>query len=644
MASYTDVKKLIISNIKANGQREITGQILQDVLLEMLENSSEGDIENKEYVDSEIDDIPIEKGTGKNSIIQLSGTGAENKAISENAVALGSLNIAGTKAYKWSTINFNTKTITLVDIPSGIVTGDRLSIVNKNHYDDCCQVVSVSGKNIVVDSLPFTVIESDSGEDAQTIFVVSKPNVGNVDIGQCAFAEGGNTMATQMFSHAEGYGTKAIGQYSHAEGRETKAGYIAHAEGSKSKAIGNASHAEGTENIAANSNSHAEGRYTKATGYAAHAEGYGESLDNPNLAQGDYSHVEGEKNKALGIAAHSEGGATVATGNFSHSEGRFTRAHGLWSHVEGGGVEGDEDNYGAFGPISHCEGYATRTFGGANSAHAEGRFTEANNMAEHACGIYNKSTKSSDASQATHFSIGIGTANTNRKNAVEVKQNGDVYIVGVGNYQGTSVSSATPLANFINSVNDRVSELENSICETLEFTMSEEPAIISGSTQEGTYKLIETEEQKLHNLPIFVKMINREISHIHLRVVEMRDNKMEAYYEAIGNYTIKENTEEAEYGTIYGTSNVEGNSAFSIFIAFTKNGVEYPGADASTMSPAFVAIIVLAMEDTVNSLQDTVNSLQSKDTELTNTIIALEARIVELEKIISSLGLGGESM
>ena len=40
MSSYTDVKNLIISNIKANGQREITGPILQDVLLNMLENSS----------------------------------------------------------------------------------------------------------------------------------------------------------------------------------------------------------------------------------------------------------------------------------------------------------------------------------------------------------------------------------------------------------------------------------------------------------------------------------------------------------------------------------------------------------------------------------------------------------------------------
>mgnify|MGYP003288917384 CR=1 FL=1 len=40
MSSYTDVRSLILSNIKANGQGEITGPILQDVLLKMLENSS----------------------------------------------------------------------------------------------------------------------------------------------------------------------------------------------------------------------------------------------------------------------------------------------------------------------------------------------------------------------------------------------------------------------------------------------------------------------------------------------------------------------------------------------------------------------------------------------------------------------------
>ena len=41
MSSYTDVKDLIIDKITANGRGEITGPILQDVLLKMLESSSQ---------------------------------------------------------------------------------------------------------------------------------------------------------------------------------------------------------------------------------------------------------------------------------------------------------------------------------------------------------------------------------------------------------------------------------------------------------------------------------------------------------------------------------------------------------------------------------------------------------------------------
>lgn len=368
-------------------------------------------------------------------------------------------------------------------------------------------VDSLPFTGLVKDSGAAAAVLAGQFSDGYSLYIPERPDAGIIDFGGGAFSEGSLSKATNIAAHAEGLQTHAYGQYSHTEGRETKAGYIAHAEGSKTKAIGNASHAEGTNTQALNSNTHAEGYNTEVKGYAGHAEGYytkvlassghaegqytevltfgrgahaegvetrasnvaahaegyytqalgiashvegcGESLDNPNLAQGNYSHVEGEKNKALGIAAHSEGGSTVATGNFSHSEGRFTRAHGLWSHVEGGGVEGDEDNYGAFGPISHCEGYATITYGGANSAHVEGRFTEANNMAEHACGIYNKSTNSSDASRATHFSIGIGTSKTDRKNAVEVKQNGDVYIIGVGGYDGTNSDSAQTLQEIL---------------------------------------------------------------------------------------------------------------------------------------------------------------------------------------------------
>ena len=64
-------------------------------------------------------------------------------------------------------------------------------------------------------------------------------------------------------------------------------------------------------------------------------------------------------------------------------------------------------------------------------SHAEGLSTETNNVAEHACGKYNKSTEGK-----TIFSIGTGTDNDNRKNAIEVTNDDKVYISGIGNYNG----------------------------------------------------------------------------------------------------------------------------------------------------------------------------------------------------------------
>ena len=61
---------------------------------------------------------------------------------------------------------------------------------------------------------------------------------------------------------------------------------------------------------------------------------------------------------------------------------------------------------------------------------AEGQNTVANNRSEHAMGEFNESNKASDtfgSSGNTLFSIGNGT-NAKRKNALEVMQNGDIYI------------------------------------------------------------------------------------------------------------------------------------------------------------------------------------------------------------------------
>ena len=253
------------------------------------------------------------------------------------------------------------------------------------------------------------------------------------------FNEYSRNVASGDFSHAEGAGTNASGEYSHAEGTGTTAQAIAaHAEGAATKAIGDQSHAEGVQTSAEKQAAHAEGADSHATGQAAHAEGQ------EVTASGDYSHAEGSATQATGPGSHAEGGGTTASGQNSHSEGGGTNANGASSHAEGGGT--------------------TAT---GNYSHAEGLYTTANNGCEHAEGQWNLSnTGSTDASRTIH-SVGIGTGSTtHRRNAHEIMLNGDHYIYGIGNYDGTNYSAAKTLQQVINTIQGSTTSI-SSIIENL---------------------------------------------------------------------------------------------------------------------------------------------------------------------------------
>lgn len=140
---------------------------------------------------------------------------------------------------------------------------------------------------------------------------------------------------------------------------------------------------------------------------------------------------------ASGTSSVAEGARTIAGGDGSHAEGLSTIASGQFSHAEG-------SNTVAVGSYSHAEGSSTTaaTF----NSHAEGECTVAKNKAEHAEGRYNVSNSESDtfgSSGNTQHSFGIGTTNNDRKNAFEVMQNGDAYLYGVGNYDGTNATAST---------------------------------------------------------------------------------------------------------------------------------------------------------------------------------------------------------
>ena len=234
-----------------------------------------------------------------------------------------------------------------------------------------------------------------------------------------AIADGTNLpTATGERAIATGKNTIASGQSSHAEGTGTNAsGYYSHAEGSGTTAKAWYSHAEGMHTSASGESSHAEGSNTKASGTNSHAEG------SSTKASGQSSHAEGSFTEALGSHSHAEGNYAIASGSWSHAEGQYTVASGSYSH-------------------------------------AEGYYTKTSNDYEHAQGRYNHS------SENQIFSIGAGEwgdiSNTqgNRRNAISVLAvpNADTkintasfFVQNIGGYDGTNPLPGTnDLATVIN--------------------------------------------------------------------------------------------------------------------------------------------------------------------------------------------------
>ena len=140
-----------------------------------------------------------------------------------------------------------------------------------------------------------------------------------------------------------------------------------------------------------NYGSHAEGSYTMVYEDSGHAEG------KLSISKGKVSHAEGYRTIAGGKYSHSEGINTVASGEISHSEGHGTTASGTCSHTEG-----------------------SSTTASGNNSHASGLATLASNDSEFACGQYNRTNTNQI------FSVGIGTADDARKNAISVTKDGTI--------------------------------------------------------------------------------------------------------------------------------------------------------------------------------------------------------------------------
>lgn len=138
-----------------------------------------------------------------------------------------------------------------------------------------------------------------------------------------------------------------------------------------------------------------------------------------NLVNGDQAFAAGQQNEVSARIAVAIGYKNKATNTDSIAIGYQNTSSGSASVAMGDTCE-------ASGTSSTAMGYKTKATGAHTSTF--GQNTQATNDGEVAMGSYNKSTTSTEASEQTVFSLGIGTSDTNRINAIEIKKNGDVYI------------------------------------------------------------------------------------------------------------------------------------------------------------------------------------------------------------------------
>lgn len=400
--AYDQIKESIKAVIKENGNYEITGNVLQTVLLSMVDTLGPEyqflGIATKSTVPVVVEGnsfyITVEVGTYTN--FKNSG----NTAITVNQLGI----LTSTNGTAW---NF-----------TPIFIG-----------------VSKGGGEVFNDYANNTATENYSHAEGNA----TKAN------GYSSHAEGTKGIATGPESHVEGYECQAQGTHSHAEGGNTiSKGQDSHAEGNKTTANGQNSHAEGQLNNASGVNSHAEGQETRAVGVNSHSEGYQTHANKNN------SHAEGRITVANGDASHAEGGETQAAGKWSHAEGYMSLADGIASHAEG-------QHTTASGDYSHAEGTSTRasyinahaegqeTMAGAANAHAEGQGTVTAEVGGHVAGTYNAVVANG------LFNFGIGSSNDKRKSAMIIDgTNGKVYFVDAGGYDGgTSIANAKSIQDIL---------------------------------------------------------------------------------------------------------------------------------------------------------------------------------------------------
>ena len=303
MADYRLLEQAVKDAIKQNGRQEITGDVLQNVILGVIQVLGDGcrcrgmarPDTNPRNPDNNVFYFAKKAGTYTHFGEEFTLDGTTLNLIIWNG--------------EWEVYE-------LVKIPteSPFVAQSNGGIINKDNTADG----TANGKGAL------SVGEGD----------VSAGAVGAQAMGRAT--DNGLLNATGQGSMARGFALEggsitASGQGARAEGFAANGSTIA-ASGNGAHAEGNA---EGGDITVSGYGAHAEGttRYTSsniiANGAGSHAEGCG------SRATSAGSHAEGISCEASNTGAHAEGTGTAASGEFSHAEGRATIAKNIAEHAEG---------------------------------------------------------------------------------------------------------------------------------------------------------------------------------------------------------------------------------------------------------------------------------------------------------------------
>ena len=327
-----------------------------------------------------------------------------------------------------------------------VVKGDNI-VYTEDGWDEFAVSLNLdqcAGDNISIEENAISALGYKYNPSYESITIGNKHNIAT---GYLAFAQGDGTRATGKKAHAQGGQTTASGESSHSEGSSTVAsGFTSHSEGTDTMAYGISAHAEGKGNI------------TELTGITWNVNSkILTNNTNINVEIGNILCFNSTTNEYRRIVSKTD------TEIILNDTLPFS-SDAVWYIGVITGI--------AYGNYSHSEGFNTNAYG--FNSHTEGEGTQTNNKSEHAQGMYNISNTGLDIDmRTTLYSIGIGDS-IERKNAHEVMNNGDTFIVGIGGYDGTNPYEAQTLQKVVNS---KVEKEEGKYLSSNDYTNSDKEKV-----------------------------------------------------------------------------------------------------------------------------------------------------------------------